>query len=84
MKQSQQAQLLLKVSPARTCSRSSGEAHRCLGQEEGGGCLGAVLTEADAAYVSCSSPLSTHEEGETFVLSSPSAFTCVLSRLHVF
>ncbi|XP_056914370.1 uncharacterized protein C20orf194 homolog isoform X1 [Takifugu flavidus] len=44
VKQSQQAQLLIK--------------------EEGSRCLGAVLTDADAAYLSCSSHLSTHEEGK--------------------
>lgn len=66
VKQSQQAQLLAKVSPAHACGHSS-FTHGCLGQEEAGRCLGAVLTDADAAYVSCSSHLSSHEEGETFI-----------------
>lgn len=68
VKQSQEALLLTEVSPAQACSHSSGEADPCRGQREGRGCLGAALTDADAAYLSCSSHLSTHEEGEAFTV----------------
>lgn len=43
----------------------------CPKQKEESTCLGTALTEADAAFVSSSSHLSTHEEGDALCSTPP-------------
>lgn len=67
VKRSEQARLLATVSPPAFCVRArvtSPALTACFQQKGEGTCLGSVLTAADAAYLSCSGHLTSHEEGE--------------------
>ncbi|CAG01268.1 unnamed protein product, partial [Tetraodon nigroviridis] len=65
------------------------EQARLLATKEDSTCLGSVLTAADAAYLSCSSHLTTHEEGKIVFFSEGLLFvhsqygSITVSRRHI-